>query len=132
MTSDGARDPKRRVVLSDMTRLLAAIVREVIGREPDLVYVGNVALTELPTALPSLRPDVLVLAAPRSDRARAAREELRRGAPDLTVVEIRPRDDRAVVWRPRSRPQHVDLSMRGIVEALRAPQRTAEGGAFAP
>lgn len=128
MTSDGARDPKRRVVLSDMSRILAAIVRDLIGRQPDLVWVGHVALAELRTALPSLRPDVLVLAAPRSDRQRAAREELRKSAPDLTVVELRPRDDRAVLWRPRSGPEQVELSTSGIVDALRARGRAEDGG----
>ncbi|MEX2045973.1 MAG: hypothetical protein WEE03_02335 [Chloroflexota bacterium] len=107
MTSDGSRDQKRRVVLSDMSRILSAILRDLVGRQPDLVWVGHVAGAELTTTLPSVRPDVLVLAAPRSDRDCAAREEFRRSAPDLTVVELRPRDDRAVLWRPRSGPEPV-------------------------
>lgn len=119
MTSGDRHLPTRRVVLSDMTRILAAILRDLVGREPDLVYVGSVALPELPEALPSIRPDVVVLAPPRSDRARAARDELRHAAPDLTVVEIRPRDDRAIVWRPGSGPEHIALSTSGIIAALR-------------
>ena len=83
----------RRVVLSDMTRILAEIVRDLVGREPDLEYVGSVALPDLAAALPSIRPDVVVLAGPRSDQARAAREELRHAAPGVTLVEIRPRDE---------------------------------------
>jgi hypothetical protein len=121
--------PARRVVLSDMTRILAAIVRDLVGREPDLAYVGSVALAELPAVLPSIRPDVVVLAPPRSDRARAARVELRQAARDLTVVEIRPRDDRAVVWRPGSGPEHIALSASGIVAALRGV-RSEERGAL--
>lgn len=117
-TDIGARST-RRVVLSDMTRILGAIVRELIGREPELAYVGSVALAELPAVLPSIRPDVVVLAHPRSERARQARDELRRAAPDLTVVEIRPRDDRAIVWRPGSHPEHIALSTSGILHALR-------------
>ena len=109
----------RRVVLSDMTRILAEIVRDLVGREPDLEYVGSVALPDLAAALPSIRPDVVVLAGPRSDQARAAREELRHAAPGVTLVEIRPRDDHAIVWRPGSHPQPIALSASGIVAALR-------------
>lgn len=127
MTTEHA-EPARRVVLSDMTRILAAIVGDLVGRQADLVHVGNVALPELPAAIAGLRPDVVVLAPPRSDRARAAREELRRAAPDVTVVEIRPRDDRAVVWRPSSGPEQIELSAGGIVAALRGA-RSEEGGA---
>ncbi len=116
------------MVLSDMTRILAAILRDLVGREPDLAYVGSIALPELPAALSGIRPDVVVLAPPRSERARAAREELRRAAPDLTLVEIRPRDDRAVVWRPGSGPEHIALSASGVVAALRGV-RSEERGA---
>lgn len=117
----------RRVVLSDMTWILAAIVRDLVGREPDLEYVGSVALPELSTALPGIRPDVVVLAPPRSDRARRARDELRRAVPELTVVEIRPRDDRAVVWRPGSGPEHIALSTNGILAALRGGRSELRG-----
>lgn len=116
--------PTRRVVLSDMSRILSAILRDLVGRQPELVLVGKVAFAELATALPSLQPDVVVLAPPRSEQDRAARAALRAGAPDLTLVEIRPREDRAVVWRPRSLPQRIDLTASGIVQALGAPQPT--------
>lgn len=129
MPTDGPDQPTRRVVLSDMTRILAAIVRDLVGRQPDLVYVGSVALPELPAVLPSIRPDVVVLAPPRSEQARAARDELRRAARDLTVVEIRPRDDRAVVWHPGSGPEHIALSASGILAALRG-LRSDERGAL--
>jgi hypothetical protein len=109
----------RRVVLTNMTRILAAIMRNLVGREADLVYAGDVALAELPTVLPTLRPDVVVLSPPRSERARAARDELRTVAFDLTVVELRPRDDRAVIWRPGFGPEHIALTSSGIVAALR-------------
>lgn len=128
MTADAGDRSARRVVLSDMTRILAAIIRDLVGREPDLVFVGNVALPDLPTALPGIRPDVVVLAPPRSDRARAARDEIRRSAPELTVVEIRPRDDRAIVWHPGSAPRHIALSATGILAALRG-ERSGERGA---
>ena len=128
MTTQTGDRPARRVVLSDMTRILAAIVRDLVGRETDLLYVGSVALPELPAALPSIRPDVVVIAPPRTDRARAARDELRQAAADLTVVEIRPRDDRAVVWHPGSGPEHIALSASGILAALRGV-RSAERGA---
>lgn len=118
-----------RVVLSDMTRILAEILRDLVGREPDLAYVGSVALPELSTALPHIRPDVVVLAPPRSDRARAARDDLRHAAPDLTLVEIRPRDDRAVIWRPGMAPQHIALSASGILAALRGARPEERGAA---
>ncbi len=121
--------PARRVVLSDMTRILAAIVRDLVGREPDLAYVGSVALPELATALPRIRPDVVVLAPPRSDQARAARDDLRQAAPGLTLVEIRPRDDRAIVWRPGSAPEPIALSAGGIVGALRGVRPEGRGAA---
>lgn len=113
------KGPTRRVVLSDVTRILAAILRDLIGRQPDLVYVGSVALPELATELPVIRPDVVVLAPPRSERAREAREELHRAGRDLTIVEIRPRDDRAVVWGPASGVKQFELSTAGILAALR-------------
>lgn len=129
MTTDEVK-PARRVVLSDMTRILAAILRDLVGREPDLVYVGSIALPELPTVLPSIRPDVVVLAPPRSERARVARDELRHAARDLTVVEIRPRDDRAVVWHPGSGgPEHIALSTNGILAALRGVRSEQRGAA---
>lgn len=110
-----------------MTRILAEIVRDLVGREPELAYVGSVALPELATALPQIRPDVVVLAPPRSDRARAARDELRHAAPHLTVVEIRPRDDRAVVWRPGAGPEHIALSASGILAVLRGGRLEERG-----
>jgi hypothetical protein len=129
MTTNDHDRPARRVVLSGMTRILAAILRDIVGREPDLVYVGSVDLHELTTAIPSIRPDVVVVVPPRSDGARAAREVLRDAAPDLTVVEIRPRDDRAVIWRPGSGPEHIALSASGILTALRC-SGTEEQGAL--
>lgn len=132
MSTEIGRGPKRRVVLSNMTRILAAIVGDLVRREPDLMCVGILALPDLPTAFARLRPDVVVLAPARSDPAREARDELRRKHPDLTVVELRPRDDRAVVWRPGSAPEHVDLSAGGIVAVLREPPRAEEGGADRP
>lgn len=127
MSIAAAPSPKRRIVFSNMTRLLAAIVCEIVGRQPDLTCVGTVALPDLPLAISSLRPDVVVLAQPRSDRAREARDQLR-SAPDLTVVELRPRDDRAVVWRPGSAPEQVELTAGGIVAALHEKRQSEEGG----
>ena len=119
----------RRVVLGGMTQILAAIVRDLVGREADLEYVCSLTLPELPLALPSIRPDVVVLAPSRPERVRAAHEELRQAAPGVTVVEIRPRDDRAVVWRPGSGPEHIALSASGILAALRGVRSEERGAA---
>lgn len=120
--------PKKRVVLANVSRVLAAIVSSVVDRQPDMAVVGTVQLGDA-DAIDALRPDAVILAPSRLDPDDSARDALRREHPDLTLLELRVRDDRAVLWCPSVGPALVtELSAAAIVGAVRDAPPAAKGG----
>ena len=120
---------KKRIVLANLPRMLATIVTSLIDRQPDMSVVGSVKLGDVTSVASCVRAEAVVLTPSRLDPTHATREALRRSNPGLVVLELRVRDDRAVLWSPGAEPAHVDLTAAAIVGALRDPARSATGGA---
>ncbi len=119
---------KKRVVLANLPRMLASIVTDLVDRQPDMAVVGSVKLADVAIVVSCLRAEAVILTPSRADPEHRAREQLRRNYPGLTVLELRVRDDHAVVWAPSQGPEVVDLSASGIVAAIRAPEAAGKGG----
>lgn len=119
---------KKKVVLANLPRMLGAIVTNLIDRQPDMSVVGSVKLGEVKSVASCLRAEAVVLTPSRLDPAHTVREDLRRSNPELVVLELRVRDDRAVLWSPGAEPAQIKLTAAGIVGALRDPARFATGG----
>lgn len=119
--------PKKRVVLANMPRMLADIVASLVDRQPDMSVVGTVKLGDL-GAIEALRPEAVILTPSRLDPAHTARDSIRRAHPALTLLELRVRDDRAVLWSSSAGPAVMELSAAAIVGAVRDPASTAKGG----
>lgn len=109
---------KKRVVLANMPQMLAAIVASLIDRQPDMSVVGEIVPGDL-SAVAALRPEAVILAPSRHDPQHRVREGLRRTHPGLTLLELRPRDDRAVVWSSSAGPAVLELTAAAIVGAVR-------------
>ncbi len=118
---------KKRVVLANMPRVLAAIVTSLVDRQPDMSVVGTVKLGDL-ASVAALRPEAVILTSSRLDPSHAAREGLRRAHPTLTLLELRVRDDRAVLWTSSAGPAVMELSAAAIVGAVRDGAWAAKGG----
>lgn len=128
MTSEEREPAKTRVVLANMPRILATIVRDLVDRQPDMGVVATVRLADVVSAARSLHPEAVILTPSRADPAHATREALRRERPDLAILELRFRDGRAVLWAPPREPVAVELSAAGVVAALRHHVVSAKGG----
>ncbi len=109
-----------RVVLVNMPRILGHVMRDLVGRQPDMAVVGEVrSLAELPPAIASLRSQAVILTLSPPVTGRSVCSALRKQHPALTLLGLLPRCDRIVVWSTTAPPQHIEMTAFGILVALR-------------
>lgn len=131
MQSDAEGVPKvLRVLLANLPRILAQILRDLVSRQPDMAIVGEVrTLAEVPAAVASLQAEAVIVAASERDLVRSA--VLRDRDPALTFLCLAPAGDRAVLCSPHAPPRPFELSASGVLGALRAHHGTGGREAIA-
>lgn len=132
MQSDAEGVPKvLRVLLANLPRILAQILRDLVSRQPDMAIVGEVrALAEVPAAVASLQAEAVIVAASERDLVRSV-AVLRDRDPALTFLCLAPAGDRAVLCSPHAPPRPFELSASGVLGALRAHHGTGGREAIA-
>jgi len=109
-----------RVVLANMPHILRQILQDVLDRQPDMTVVGEArTLAQLPQVVATLRAQAVILTLSPPGVSQLVCRALRRQYPNLTVLGIVPRDDRAVLWLPKASPRPIELSAAAVVGALR-------------
>ena len=109
-----------RVVLVNMPRILGHVMRDLVGRQPDMAVVGEVrSLAKLPPAIASLRAEAVILTLSPPGVGRSVCGALRKHHPALTLLGLVPSCDQVIVWPTTAPPQHIEMTASGILVALR-------------
>jgi DNA-binding NarL/FixJ family response regulator len=128
------------ILLVDMPRMLHDVVATIVGAEPDLAVVATgVSPEALVDRVQRDRPEVVVLS-DDSGSPPALCDELLSRFPDLAVVAIEERAQRASLYMMRPmRIRMAEISSTQLVNAIRRaagrlpfPARVCDAGAHAP
>jgi AmiR/NasT family two-component response regulator len=110
---------KRRVLLLDLPRMLAELVRQVGARDEGLEVVGDVTEAQAPGAVAQMHPDFVIVGGDRTtppDSCRAVFDS----QPHLTVLALTGNGSDGVLWELAPHREALgDLSQEALLNAMR-------------